>query len=58
MIGNKNVISADLENVGQGHHLHNSLYLGYYMTDFIQSFIKMMQQGLAAKVSYQLILKM
>ena len=31
--GNKNVISADLENVGQSHYLQKSLYLCYYMTD-------------------------
>ena len=30
---NKDIISADLENVGQVHCLQNSLYHGYYMTD-------------------------
>ena len=40
MAGNKNVISAYLENVGQGHHLQQS-YLSYYD----QTFIKMMHCG-------------
>ena len=35
--------SADLENIGQGHNLQNSIYLGCYMTNFNQSFTKMMQ---------------
>ena len=41
---NKSVISADLENVGQDHHLQKS-YLGYYTADFNQSFTKMMFLG-------------
>ena len=52
------VISADRENVRQGHHLQKSLVLGCYMTDFNQTFTKIMQLGLAAKSSYQLTLKM
>ena len=39
---NKNVISSDLENVGQSHHLQKWLYLSYYMTDFCQNLIEMM----------------
>ena len=45
--------SADLENVGHGHHLHKS-YRRYYMSDFNQSFTKMMHLGLAAKAAHQL----
>ena len=51
-------ISADLENVDQGHHLEKTLYLGNYMTEFNQSFTKMTQLGMAAKASHQLIFKM
>ena len=58
MAGNKNVLSADLQNVGQFHPLQKSLYLGYFRTDFYQSFTKMMQLGLAAKASCHLIFKM
>ena len=32
----KKVISADLSNVGQGHHLQKS-YLGYYTATFNQT---------------------
>ena len=39
--GNKNVKSADLENVCQGHRLQKSLYLGLYTTDFNKTFAKM-----------------
>ena len=41
-----------------GHHLQKSLYLGYYMTDFNQNFIKMMQLELTIKASNQLALKL
>ena len=37
---NKSVTSADLESVGQGHHLQKSLNLGYYTADFNQTFTK------------------
>ena len=39
----KNVLAVDLLNVGQGHHLQKSLYIGYYTADFNKTFIKMMQ---------------
>ena len=52
----KNVFSADLENVGQDHHLQQS-YIGYYMTDFNQYFTKIIQLGLAAKASHQMNFK-
>ena len=55
MVGNKNVISADLE---KDHHLQKSWYLGYYKTDFNQSFTEMIQLGLATKASLQLTFKM
>ena len=54
---NENVISADLENVGLGHHLQESLYLGYYASDFNQAFIEMMLLWLTTKASHQLTLK-
>ena len=54
---NKNAKSANLDNVGQGHHLQKLLFLGYYMTDFNKTFTKMMQLVLTAKVLYQLIMK-
>ena len=53
----KSVISADLESVGQGHHLQKSLNLGYYTADFNQIFTKMLLLVLITKVSYQLTLK-
>ena len=37
MIGNKNVISADLGNVGQGHHLQKPLYFCSYIINFDQT---------------------
>ena len=42
MVGNEKAIEADIENVGQGHHLQKSLYLNYYATDPNQTFIKRM----------------
>ena len=51
MAGNKMFLSADLENVGQGHQLQKSCH-GYYRTNFNQSFTKMMRLRLAAKVSH------
>ena len=33
----QNAISADLENVGQVHHLQKSLQVGYYMINFNQT---------------------
>ena len=38
MAGNKNVISAGLENVGQDHCLQKTLYHGSYSTDFKPNF--------------------
>ena len=55
--GNQNVISADLQNISQGHHLQKS-YLRYYATNFNQTITNIMQLGLATKVSHQLTLKM
>ena len=40
-LATKEVISADLENVGQGHRLQK-LYFGYYVIDFNQTFTKIM----------------
>ena len=37
LVGNVN-ISDDLEHVDQGHHFHESLYLGNYITDFNHPF--------------------
>ena len=45
----KNIIYADLENVGQGHYLQKSLYLGYYTTDFNQSSTKLLLLGQTTK---------
>ena len=45
----KKVISADLNNVGHGNPLRKSLSRGYYMTDFNQTFTKIMRLGLATK---------
>ena len=66
----KKVLSSDLENVGQGHHLQESLYFSYntnvgqrhYISALIKrptptKLTKMMQLGLATKVSHQLIMK-
>ena len=39
---NKSVTSADLESVGQGHHLQKSLNLGYCTADFNQILTKML----------------
>ena len=36
------VMSVDLEDIDQGHHLHKSLNLIYCMTDFNQTFTKIM----------------
>ena len=55
---NKNVQTANHENVGQSHRLQKSLYLGYDMIDFNQTFTKMIQLGLGTKASHQLTLKM
>ena len=44
VVENKNVISADLQNIGQGHHLQKS-YLGYYTAEFNQTFTKMILLG-------------
>ena len=49
MAGNKNFISADLKNVGQDHLWEKWLHLGFYTTDFNQTFTKMAQLRLAAK---------
>ena len=57
MPNNKNVISADLENVGQGHHLQKSLFLGYYASDFNQTFTKMLLLWLITKALHQLTSK-
>ena len=54
---NKYVISADIENVGQGHYFKKS-YLGSYSTDYNQTFTKRVQLGMATKTSRQLTLKM
>ena len=56
MADNKNIISADLENVGQSHRLEKSLYLGSYTTDFNQTF-KEMQLELATIASHHRALK-
>ena len=56
IVGNKTVISAYLENAGQGHHLQKSLHLSYYTTDFNQNFTEMMKLGLA-KAPQQLTLE-
>ena len=53
---NKNVTSADLESVGQDHHLQKSLNLGIYTADFNQIFNKMLQLVLITNVSHQLTL--
>ena len=37
MASNKYVISADLENIGQGQDLQLSLYLSYYIAAFNQN---------------------
>ena len=37
--------SADLESVGQGHHLQKSVNLGYYSADFNQILTKMFGTG-------------
>ena len=37
----KKVLSSDLDNVDQVHHLQKSLYLRYYTNDFYQTFIEM-----------------
>ena len=47
--GNKNVISSDIENVGQGHHLQKSQYLSYHATGFNNTVTKMMKQFPAAR---------
>ena len=57
MVDNKNVISIDLENVGQDLHVQKSLYLGYFATDFNQTFKKIMQLGMERKKLHQLTLK-
>ena len=44
------VISSVIDNVGHGNLLQKSLYLGYYMTDFNQTFTIMMRFGLATKL--------
>ena len=54
---NKGITSADLESFGQGHHLHKSLYLGYYTAAFSQLFNKMLLLVLITNVSQQLTLK-
>ena len=54
---NKNVISAGLDNVGQGYRLQKLLYMGSYTIDFNQTFTKMMQWMLATKPSHRLKLK-
>ena len=55
--GNKNVISADLENVSEGHHLQKSLYLGNYTAYCNKTFTKMMTLRLTTKTSHQQTLK-
>ena len=52
MAGNKNVISAYLENLGQGHCLQKS-YISCSVTSFNQIFTTMMQLRLASKVLHQ-----
>ena len=52
--GNKKVLSSDLENVGQGHHLQKSLYVSYYANDLYQTYINTMTMWPATKISYQL----
>ena len=51
----QNTILADLEIVGQDHHLQKSLYLGYCTAHFSQSLTKM--SLLTTKASHQLTLK-
>ena len=46
----KNVLTSDLENIGQGHHLQKSLYLSYYTNDFYQTFIKMKAESSAINI--------
>ena len=53
MTGNRIVRSADLKNVGHDYRLKNS-YIGSCMTDFNQTFIKMIQLELATKASADL----
>ena len=50
MASNKITISADFENVVQGHRLRKSLYHGSYMTDFNQTFVRMTQLGAGNKI--------
>ena len=47
----KNVISVDIKNVGQGRHLLKSFYFCYHMTNFNQTFNKMVHLGLVINVS-------
>ena len=49
MVSKNNVISADLKNVGQCHHLQISLYLGYHTADFNPTLTKMMLLDLTKK---------
>ena len=57
MIGDCRTTSSDLEIVGQGQQLPESLFLSCYTTDFYQTFTEMMALQPATKISYQLTLK-
>ena len=48
--GNKKVLSSDLENVGQVHHLQKSLYLSYYTKGFHQTFIETKAESSAMNI--------
>ena len=45
------ILSSDLKNVGQGHHLQKSLKFSNYTTDICQTFIEMIAMWPATKMS-------
>ena len=51
----KNIISADLENVGQRHRLQKSLNLSSYLIYSNQTFVKMMQLWLTSKADIKIV---
>ena len=48
MTGNKNVLSCDLENEGQGYHLQKLLYLTYNTNVFVAGMSYQQSQSCAA----------
>ena len=44
------MLSSDLENVGQGHHLQKSLFLSYYTNDMYQTFLVMKAESSAINI--------